>query len=172
MRNDEFILSSKQIHDNAKKFILKTKPKTIHCFLPIKSKMEFDTEPIINFCWDNSIKVVVPVSDFKSATMKSAEFKRNSQTTVTKYNIPEPINPIWVDEKNIDMVITPLLAFDLNGYRVGYGKGFYDRFFKLLRTDAQKVGVSLFPPIDKIKDISPFDVQLTNCISPEKTFSF
>ncbi|MGY8855544.1 MAG: 5-formyltetrahydrofolate cyclo-ligase [Burkholderiales bacterium] len=39
------------------------------------------------------------------------------------------MGPIWIENDNIDLVITPLLAFDTKGYRVGYGKGFYDRFF-------------------------------------------
>ena len=168
----EFNALSKQLVTAAINFIEAFNPKVVHCFLPIDAKLEFNTYPIIEFCWKNNIDVLVPISDFQSGTMQSAKFLPDTAISIKKYNIPEPTQPILINEKEIDLVLTPLLAFDLNGYRVGYGKGFYDRFFKLLNPDAQKVGLSLFEPIEIISDKSPFDVQLTNCITPEKTYSF
>ena len=169
---NEFQLLSAHLIKNVIQLIKDLKPQTIHCFLPIESKLELDTQPIIDFCWRNNINVVVPVSDFNSNTMKSASFKVDTITEIKKYNIPEPVNPVWVDKKDIDLVITPLLAFDLNGYRVGYGKGFYDRFFNTLNPDVHKVGLSIFEPINEINDKGPYDVPLTNCITPKETYSF
>lgn len=169
---NEFQLLSAHLLKNVILLIKEIKPKTIHCFLSIESKLELDTQPIIDFCWKNNIKVVVPVSDFKTNTMKSASLEYNTITEVKKYNIPEPVNPVWVDEKDIDLVITPLLAFDLKGYRVGYGKGFYDRFFETLKPEVHKVGLSIFEPLKEINDKGPYDVPLTNCITPKETYSF
>ena len=71
-----------------------------------------------------------------------------------------------------DFVITPLLYCDKKGNRIGYGKGFYDEFFKTINADAKKIGVNFFPPIDFIDDVSGFDVKLDYLVTPEETLSF
>ena len=120
--------ASSQLVNNTIELIRQLKPKCIHCFLPIYSKGEIDTMPIIKYCWENNINVVVPVSNFENNTLKTAEFKPETKTKQTKNNITEPIEPVWKKTETIDIVVTPLLAFDSKGYRVGYGKGFYDKF--------------------------------------------
>jgi 5-formyltetrahydrofolate cyclo-ligase len=68
------------------------------------------------------------------------------------------------------MVIVPLLAFDKKGYRVGYGKGFYDRF--LANIETQKVGLSFFEPIEEINDVHLNDIRLDQCITPNGIINF
>jgi len=131
-----------------------------------------NTFPIIEFCLSQDIQVVVPVTNFSDNTMKSANFNFNTLLTAKKYNIPEPINPSIVNDEIIDFVITPLLAFDLNGFRVGYGKGFYDRFFNLINPKSYKVGLSLFDPIIEIKDVNEHDICLTHCITSHEIYTF
>ena len=85
------------------------------------------------------------------------------------------IGPHYLDKfknDNINIVITPLLAFDPKGYRVGYGKGFYDRFFASLHKDAKRIGISLFKPCKDIENINEHDIPLTHCVTPNKTYSF
>lgn len=148
------------------------KPKCIHCFLPILTKGEINTMPIIDYCWTKDIEVVVPVSNFRDNTLKNAVFRSNTETKQTQYNMTEPVNPIWKKNEDIDLVITPLLAFDRKGYRVGYGKGFYDRFFATLTNSTRKVGISLFEPCLDLEDISDTDIPLTDCVTPDRTISF
>jgi 5-formyltetrahydrofolate cyclo-ligase len=69
-------------------------------------------------------------------------------------------------------VLVPLLAFDESGYRVGYGKGFYDRFLQQCRKDVLTVGFSYFDAIDKIEDTHQFDVPLNYCITPHRIYEF
>ena len=67
----------------------------------------------------------------------------------------------------------PLLAFDKKGYRVGYGKGFYDRFLLNLKEDALKVGLSLFEVEDDlISDINSYDIPMDICVTPEILYTF
>ncbi len=61
------------------------------------------------------------------------EFKLN------KYGIKEPCNSPIADTKIIDMIIMPALCADKSGYRIGYGKGYYDRFLKTLKHKPVKV---------------------------------
>ena len=168
----QFQEASSQLIQNIIELIKKNHPECIHCFLPIQSKDEINTAMIIQYCWENNIKVVVPVSNFDDGTLKTAEFKPYTKTKLTKHNIPEPIDPVWTNNDAIDLVITPLLAFDLKGYRVGYGKGFYDRFFASLLKDTKKVGISLFEPCEAIEDVNEHDIPLTHCVTPNKIFTF
>jgi 5-formyltetrahydrofolate cyclo-ligase len=144
---------------------------TIHLFLPIAEKNEPDTFMLAKWLRANhpDIKIIVPKADFTTSMMTHHPYKGEEELQKNLYNILEPI----LDEQytgKIDMVIVPLLAFDLNGYRVGYGKGFYDRF--LAGEQALKVGLSLFDSVDNIADIHAQDVRLDMCITPDKIVYF
>tara|TARA_B100001175_G_scaffold293820_1_gene280595 strand:- start:593 stop:1180 length:588 start_codon:yes stop_codon:yes gene_type:complete len=172
LSNSKFQEESEQIIKNMITLIKNFSPKCVHCFLPIKTKYEIDTLPIIKYCWYNNIDVLIPVSDFEKGTIKSAEFNPNTKMIQTKNNITEPFDPIWKKLNNIDLVITPLLAFNIEGYRVGYGKGFYDRFFASFNHDVKRIGISLFKPCENIEKISKQDIPLTHCVTPKKIYSF
>jgi 5-formyltetrahydrofolate cyclo-ligase len=64
------------------------------------------------------------------------------------------------------------LCFDLRGFRVGYGKGFYDRFLKKCRADCKKIGLSFFEPVKEISDIEEFDVALNFAVTPQEIYNF
>ena len=172
LSSSKFEEESSLLVQNTIELIKKYKPECIHCFLPIYSKSEINTTPIIQYCWEKNIDVVVPVSNFEDGTLKTAKFRPNTKTKQTKNNITEPIDPVWETNDNINIVITPLLAFDPKGHRVGYGKGFYDRFFASLNKDAKRIGISLFNPCKGIENINEYDVPLTHCVTPDKTYSF
>ena len=72
----------------------------------------------------------------------------------------------------IDLVLVPLLAFDQEGYRVGYGKGYYDKFLSQCREDVIKIGLSFFEPVDAISDINQFDMSLNYCVTPQQVYDF
>ena len=55
---------------------------------------------------------------------------------------------------------------------MGYGKGFYDRFFASLDKNVGRIGISLFGPCKEIEDVTEHDVPLTHCVTPNKTYSF
>ena len=163
--------SSRIIH-NLIELIKKIQPTCIHCFLTINQKSEINTKPIIEYCWENHIDVIVPVTDFTNNTLKNAKFEPSTKTALTKNNIPEPINPIWADDSDIELVITPLLAFDATGHRVGFGRGFYDRLFSSLNNEVKRVGVSFFEPCETLEDVDNYDVPLTYCVTPHTTHCF
>ena len=168
----KFEEESSQLVQNTIELIKKYKPECIHCFLPIHSKGEINTTPIIQYCWKNNINVVVPVSNFEDGTLKNAEFRPHTKTKQTKNNITEPIDPIWKKNDAIDIVITPLLAFDLKGYRVGYGKGFYDQFLSKCQSETIKIGLSFFESETLISDTLSTDIQLDYCVTPTKVYNF
>ncbi|WP_025141726.1 5-formyltetrahydrofolate cyclo-ligase [Pedobacter jeongneungensis] len=145
--------------------------KTLHIFLPITEKKEPNTFLLIE--WLNKthseIKIIVPKADFETALMTHHEYLGEEDLQKNLYNILEPQKGN-LHEGEIDMVIIPLLAFDEQGYRVGYGKGFYDRF--LQNINAQKIGLSLHPAIEKIDDVNEHDIKLDFCITPTEIIKF
>ncbi len=148
---------------------------TLHLFLPIKEQKEIDTFEILSYFKEQhpDLQIVVPRTYFADNSLVHVLYSH--EFTILKknqYNIPEPIHGRLASVDLIDAVLVPLLGFDLHGHRVGYGKGFYDRFLSHCRADVQKIGLSLFEPIDTITDIHDFDIRLDSCITPGKTYFF
>ena len=137
---------------------------TLHIFLPIVAKKEPDTYPMIDWLLSvhPEVHIVVPRADFNTSLMSQHVYPGRENLVLNAYGIPEPANAACAAQP--DMVMVPLLAFDRRGYRLGYGKGFYDRF--LAGLNAQKIGLSLFPALDEIKDVHLNDIRLDRCITP------
>lgn len=89
-----------------------------------------------------------------------------------RWGIPEPVGSQEQPVSDIDWVLVPLLAFDRRGHRVGYGKGFYDRFLAKCRSDTHKIGLSLFPPEEAIDDVAEQDVSLDAVVTPDRVWTF
>jgi 5-formyltetrahydrofolate cyclo-ligase len=148
---------------------------TVHVFLPISKYNEIDTFSVMNFFTDQypDLQVVLPRTNFSTLEMEHVLF--DPLLTIlgrNKFDIPEPIYGRLVTADKIDAVITPLLAFDKKGSRVGYGKGFYDRFLSNCREDVQKIGLSFFDPIEDVSDVNELDIALNQCITPKKVWQF
>ena len=108
-----------------------------HIFLSIQNKVEVDTTPIINILIGKDKEILISKSDFNNLSMKSYIFNEKTLLKKNKYGIPEPINGKEFKE-NIDVIFIPLLAYDKKGNRVGYGKGFYDRFLSTQKNNIIK----------------------------------
>ncbi len=119
-----------------------------------------------------AIKFLYPKSDFASQLFEAIEVNTDTAFEKNGWNIHEPMDGTVIDAQFIDMVFVPLLIFDKKGYRVGYGKGFYDRFLKQCRHSCLKVGFSYFEPLDEIKDTHEIDVPLNLCITPNNVYVF
>ncbi len=118
------------------------------------------------------LQICYPVVDSLSNDMKAVVANDETLFADNLYGIAEPVGGNAISPREIDMVLVPLLAFDEFGYRVGYGKGFYDRFLKTCRSNVSTVGFSYFQPVAKIEDTNEFDVPLNYCITPEKLYEF
>lgn len=138
--------------------------KNIHIFLTLEKFKEIDTTPIINYFRKQQKRIIVSKSDFTNNTLTHFYLEKNTVLELSKYGIPEPKDAEQVSETAIDLVFVPLLISDELGYRVGYGKGFYDRFLSNCRKDVKKIGLNFFKPISKIDDVNEFDITLDGVI--------
>ncbi len=146
--------------------------KTVHIFLPIASMGEVDTWPVIHRLWQKGLRVAVPVADHEKIALSSWLLTPQTKLHEGRWGVPEPEKSVRIHDNEIDMVVLPLLAFDRRGYRVGYGKGYYDNFLRLLHHDPLKAGLSFWPPVEKIDDVHEKDVKMDYCITPEGIISF
>ena len=148
--------------------------KYLHLFLPIAGKNEVNTLLLANWLREHqpAIRLVLSKSDTKQHTLRHFVWDERTTLQTNQWGITEPDGGLQVEEKELDMILVPLLAYDLQGNRVGYGKGFYDRFLGKCDANVQKVGLSYFEPLDSIGDAESFDIKLNSCINPEKIWKF
>ena len=104
--------------------------------------------------------------------MRSVQTNDDTRFRKNKYDLYEPEDGVVVNHAGMDMIFVPLLSFDKKGFRVGYGKGFYDRYLSQCRSDCLKIGFSYFEPLDTIDDTHEFDVPLNLCVTPSSVYVF
>ena len=146
----------------------------IHIFYPIKSKHEFNSLLLADWIrtYHPEIKLVLPKSNFQDQTLTNILWTSETLLSVNRWGITEPEDGLKIAPQDIDMVIIPLLAFDKQGNRLGYGKGFYDRFLATCRPEVEKLGISLFEPEEAFEEVDLNDVPLTSCITPKGIWKF
>lgn len=143
-----------------------------HLFLTMEEQKEVHTDFILQVLQGRDKEVVVSRSDFEQLSMLHYLLTDNTRLVKSAYGIPEPADGIEVPSAKIDVVFVPLLAFDNNGQRVGYGKGFYDRFLHECRPDVIKIGLSFFEAEEKAIEADETDIPLDYCVTPLKVYSF
>lgn len=146
----------------------------LHTFLPITSKKEVDTWLIIDRVRREfpNVRISVPKVNSQTGVFDSFYFEGLHQLVTNEWGIQEPKQGIPTEPEKVDIVLIPLLAYDATGHRVGYGKGFYDRFLSTCRPDCKKIGLSLFEAEEKISDFNGTDVKIDSCITPTGVINF
>ncbi|WP_445714391.1 5-formyltetrahydrofolate cyclo-ligase [Flavobacterium sp.] len=143
-----------------------------HLFLTIEEQKEINTEYILQILAGKDKEIVISKCEFATLGMTHFLLTDNTKIKKNSYNVPEPVDGLEVPDAKIDVVFVPLLAYDKQGNRVGYGKGFYDNFLSKCKPETIKIGLSFFPPEEKIEDVSESDVKLDFCVTPEGIFEF
>lgn len=143
-----------------------------HLFLTIEEQKEINTEYILQILAGKDKEIVISKCDFATLGMTHFLLTDNTKIKKNSYNVPEPVDGLEVPDAKIDVVFVPLLACDKQGNRVGYGKGFYDNFLSKCKLETIKIGLSFFPPEEKIEDVSENDVKLDFCVTPDRIISF
>lgn len=118
------------------------------------------------------LQIALPKMSDDGFTMNAITVTKETTLVKNRYDILEPAGSDPIDPQLIDAVFVPLIAFDKKGYRVGYGKGYYDRFLSKCAEDVVKIGFSYFEAVDRIDDINEFDVPLNYCITPMRVYEF
>jgi 5-formyltetrahydrofolate cyclo-ligase len=127
----------------------------------LASDGEIDPMPLIEYLWSSGKQVYLPVLvPFTRQKLWFAGFSRNDMLERNRFGIPEPVKRELIKPSALDLVLTPLVAFDPAGHRIGMGGGFYDRTFAFLHRrkhwrKPRLIGLA-------------YELQKQSCIEPNK----
>lgn len=121
---------------------------------------------------NSGLSMAYPRTNFETLDMEAVLPEKSTVFMQTTRNLTEPDRGRILDPAEIDLVLLPLLTFDTKGNRVGYGKGFYDRYLARCRPDTLKIGLSYLPPVRQIEDVNRFDIPLDYCVTPDQLYEF
>lgn len=145
------LLMEEQIKENVLMAIGNAKRIGIYC----STRGEVDTYGLMeHWFWDKDISIYVP-----KVTGETMDFFRISSfkdLSMGRFGILKPQTDDKINPVELEVIIVPIVAFDKNKHRIGFGKGYYDRYLK--QTSARKIGIAFsFQEVDEIL-VDPFDV--------------
>jgi len=157
---------------------LVTLPEYTHActlMLYIDVRAEVHTRWFLPTAWDQQKRVVVPYCE--NGQIELFWLKSLDELAPGTMGVLEPKRELRHDDSRgitpveLDLVVTPGLAFDRNGSRLGYGKGYYDKFLHQLRDDATKLAIcfecQMFPEIP----VLPHDVRMDMVVTERAIYT-
>lgn len=137
----------------------------VHTYISSKNN-EADTHTLIRWLLKEKKRVIVPLSDKKTATMRHSEIISLSELAVSSLGILEPKIERPFKIADVDVVIVPAVAVDRSGNRLGFGAGFYDRFLHdvQLPTIALAYDFQLMPAVQT----EQFDVPVNYVVTDQE----
>ena len=118
-----------------------------------------------------SLLISYPVINTNN-TIQAVAINEDSVYKQNTFGIHEPVHGDFIDATSVDLIFMPMLVCDIRGNRVGFGKGYYDKYLASCRKDICRIAFSYFKPVDAIQDANTFDVPLNYCITPECIYEF
>ena len=145
------LLMEEQIKENVLMAIGGAKHIGIYC----SARGEVDTYGLMeHWFWDKDISIYTPKVD--GDDMDFYKIRSFKDLQMGRFDILEPKTSDIIDPEDLDVIIVPIVAFDKLKHRIGYGKGYFDRYLK--KTSARKIGIAFsFQEVDEIL-VDSFDV--------------
>lgn len=141
--------------------------QSIFCYLSFRS--EVPTDSIIEYCRQHGKNVCIPMCVTETKEMIISHYDQDVELIKSKYGVLEPSRETIkiADRNELDTVIVPGAVFDSKGYRIGYGAGYYDKFFSHTTKQLYKIALAYsFQVIDEVPR-DEYDVPV-DCIVTEK----
>jgi 5-formyltetrahydrofolate cyclo-ligase len=181
LESEEIEKMSRRIHDLLFSRLAMHRYSPIHLYIPIKRNNETDSLLILDTLRKDFAPDIYISKSLDNGELLHVKFEATTKLEANQWGIDEPVEladslsseAFFEQNKTEDvLVFVPLLAFDKKGNRVGYGKGYYDRFLQHATKDTTIVGLSLFEPIDLIEDADSYDIKMHFCITPERVWAW
>ena len=142
IRKENYFEIDKKFFSPLLKLIKKDiKKKSIKIALYYPSNFELNVLKVLELKYFSDQKILLPVAE-KNNLLNFCQWKKYDVLTVNKFGILEPVK---AEAKIPDVILVPLLSFDKDKFRLGYGKGYYDRYLnKYIKQykDIMTVGVA------------------------------
>ncbi len=172
LSEEEYELRSRLVRENFLRTYSVSSYESLHVFLPIAERKEVNTWLIIHEVRKRNPDIRIYVSkSLKNGVLHHFLLEEDTRLRVSPWGIPEPDGHDPIALNHVDIVLVPLIISDRSGNRIGYGKGYYDRFLGEVSC-THKVGLTLSPPLDRIQYAEDHDVRLSSCIGPYLTEFF
>lgn len=163
--------ASKKIIETLKKHPSYQTAQSIMCFVSFGT--EVHTHEFLKEALAEGKRVFVPYIKSKAEGMNACEIKDFSELELGYFNILTPKEEFRrITSEEPDLVIVPAVAYDLQGYRVGYGGGFYDRYLGQLRDSTSRIGIGFSEQVVDKVPVESFDQPIDILITPEKIYTF
>ncbi|HMO32172.1 MAG TPA: 5-formyltetrahydrofolate cyclo-ligase [Lacibacter sp.] len=144
----------------------------VHTYLALKDRGEIETDHFLHYLAFRHPGLQITIPRISGNEIEQVLYTDDTAIQPGTWGIPEPVNGTVLPPCDADLVLVPLLAFDRQGNRVGYGKGYYDRFLARCRPGVLRIGFSYFDPLERISDTAHFDLPLSCCITPQRIYEF
>jgi 5-formyltetrahydrofolate cyclo-ligase len=141
-------------------------------FLPIERQKEPNTFLLFSMIDKSITNLYAPKVIPNKEEMIFNRINSPDEILLGMYNIPEPLSTEQIDCRELNIILIPLMAFSGEGYRVGYGKGYYDKYLHEADKKLIKIGISMFDNTEEIDDVNKFDIKMDYCITPSKMYTF
>ena len=140
---------------------------------------EIDLGDTMKWCWEQARRCYVPmIRQHNPGILLFAEVTENTCFVPNRFNIPEPCvtKDEMVSAEQLDLVLLPLVGFDMQGNRIGMGGGFYDTTFEFV-TSAGDAGPTLIGIAHELQqvlsiDAESWDVPLSMVVTDSRTYRF
>lgn len=143
----------------------------IACYLPFESEM--NSNPMIEAIWHAKKQCFLPVLDKEEKSLYFVRYRYGDALHANRFGILEPVNiGSALPSEKLDVAITPLLAFDIHGHRLGTGGGYYDRTFAFLQGQVDKkplmIGLGFAAQEAPALPFEPWDILLDGVVTEKK----
>jgi 5-formyltetrahydrofolate cyclo-ligase len=159
----EYYGSSADIVENLKEQGEFKRAETIHCYVSMNVRREVETRELIKEMISKGKQVVVPITNFERGSLRHVELNSYSDLEPNKWGVLEPEDGEEIALDEIDLVVVPMVGADEHCNRIGYGKGFYDRFLR--EVECPTIGLIFDQNIVANIPTEDFDVPLDKIIS-------
>ncbi len=167
LSKEEWALKSQEAIKNLYTSDVFEKARVVHCFISMNERREVNTHKFLKDMLAQHKRVIVPVTDFENVSLRHVELESFEKLEKNKWGVPEPAGLRETDLVP-DLIVVPLLAADKEFNRLGYGKGFYDRFLE--KAEAPKAGLLFEEFILNDLPVEPFDQKLDILITEKGVY--
>jgi 5-formyltetrahydrofolate cyclo-ligase len=143
-------------------------------FVYVNFRSEVETLQLIQRCLEKDKRVVVPLVDSVQSTMialQVTDIEEDLQPGYFEIPEPDPAKTSRVDGKEIDVVVLPGSVFDIEGGRLGYGGGYYDRFLVNDAPQACRIGLAFELQVVPAVPLEPHDQRLDYLVTEKRTIT-
>ncbi len=131
---------------------------------------EVDTGPILEGLVARGVRLALP--RISAGEIEAVGYRPGAAVTIAAFGALEPTAGSVLADAQLDAVVTPGVAFDLRGFRVGYGGGYYDRLFPRTRPDAFRVAIGFAIQVVEAVPRGPADLPVDALVTEERVTRF